>query len=67
MTFVIPSPEKSDRKRSILSFLLASNKKTALTKSSSLVESVAMFLLIVFTGTRFFLNIKEVKKIEIKN
>ena len=63
MTFVIPSPEKSDRKRSILSFLLASNKKTALTKSSSLVESVAMFLLIVFTGTRFFLNIKEVKKI----
>ena len=67
MTFVIPSPEKSDRKRSILSFLLASSKKTALTKSSSLVESVAMFLLIVFTGTRFFLNIKEVKKIEIKN
>ena len=55
MTLVIPSPEKSERNKSILSFLLASSRKTALTKSWSLVESVAMFRLIVFTGIVFFL------------
>ena len=57
MMSVSPSPEKSDRNRSILSFLLASTRNTALTKSWSRVESDAMFLLIVLIVCWFFLQL----------
>ena len=49
-------PEKAERNKSILSFLLASRRKTALTKSWSLVESEAMFLEMVLAVWPFFLQ-----------
>ena len=56
MMSVTPLPEKSARKRSILSLLLASTRNTADTKSSSRVESEAMLRLIVRTVCPFFLR-----------
>ena len=56
MMSVTPFPEKSARKRSILSLLLASTRNTADTKSSSRVESEAMLRLIVRTVCPFFLR-----------
>ena len=47
MTSVTPFPEKSARNKSILSFLLASTRNTAETKSRSLVESEATLRLMV--------------------
>ena len=47
MMSVTPFPEKSARNKSILSFLLASTRNTAETKSRSLVESEATLRLMV--------------------